>query len=182
MNGLGSRTGGNRCDRPAPEAIATVWGRGRRPERHGGRVPPKEDLVAEALPAGLPRLDPAPDPGSVREDLPALTRRARDAMYSRPGFASRSIIHECDPHQTERFRSLILEGVVGPTVRLLREVVRRGIERGEACSGAANGCVLDAVPAMTMYRSKMCGSEWSDREIEEMIDQIMPPLLRPDAG
>jgi len=32
---------------------------------------------------------------------------------------------------------------------------------------------------MMMYRSKMCGSEWGDRDIEEMIDQLMLPLLRP---
>jgi hypothetical protein len=30
-----------------------------------------------------------------------------------------------------------------------------------------------------MYRSKMRGSEWSDGDVEEMIDQFMLPLLRP---
>ncbi|MGX1272801.1 TetR/AcrR family transcriptional regulator [Streptomyces phaeoluteigriseus] len=146
------------------------------------RWPSKEDLVADALRAGLPRLDAVPDLGNVREDLMALTRRARDAMYSRPGFALRSIIHECDPNQVERFHTLIVEGVVEPTVQLLREVISRGIERGEVRADAVNGYVEDAIPAMMMYRSKMCGSEWSDREIEELIDQLMLPLLRPVAG
>ncbi len=27
---------------------------------------------------------------------------------------------------------------------------------------AANGYVFDAIPAMMMYRSKMCASEWKD--------------------
>jgi hypothetical protein len=31
---------------------------------------------------------------------------------------------------------------------------------------------------MMMYRSKMRGSEWGDRDIEEMIDQFLLPLLR----
>lgn len=31
---------------------------------------------------------------------------------------------------------------------------------------------------MMMYRAKVCGSEWSDAEIVEMIDQVMVPLLR----
>jgi hypothetical protein len=35
---------------------------------------------------------------------------------------------------------------------------------------------------MMMYRSKMCGCEWSDRDIEEMTDQLMMPLLRVDGG
>ncbi|MDR6979254.1 AcrR family transcriptional regulator [Streptomyces sp. 3330] len=144
------------------------------------RWPSKEALVTDALRSGLPRLDAVPDRGSVREDLVVLCRDARDAMFSRPGFALRSIIHECDPVQVERFHALIVEGVVEPTVKLLKEVVNRGIERGEVRSDAANSYVLDAIPAMMMYRSKMCGCEWNDRELDEMIDGLMLPLLRPD--
>ncbi|MFF8945553.1 TetR/AcrR family transcriptional regulator [Streptomyces sp. NPDC014864] len=143
------------------------------------RWPSKEELVADALQAGLPRVDGAPDLGSVREDLLALCRQARDAMYSRPGFALRAVIHECDPSQAERFHGVIFEGVVEPMIQLLREVIVRGIERGEVRPDAANGYVFDAVPAMMMYRSKMCTSEWSDQDLEEMIDQLMVPLLRP---
>lgn len=143
----------------------------------------KEALVADALRAGLPRLDAVPDLGSVREDLMALCRDARDAMFSRPGFALRSIIHECDPIQVERFHTLIVEGVVEPTVKLLREVVSRGIARGEVRPDAANGYVLDAIPAMMMYRSKMCGCEWNDQDLDDMIDRLMLPLLlRPAAA
>lgn len=143
------------------------------------RWPSKEDLVADALQAGLPRVEQAPDLGGVREDLLALCRQARDAMFSRPGIAMRSIIHECDPSQVERFHAVIVEGVVEPTVRLIREIIVRGIERGEVRPDADNGYVFDAIPAMMMYRSKMCSSEWSDRELEELIDRLMLPLLRP---
>ncbi|MGW0577776.1 TetR/AcrR family transcriptional regulator [Streptomyces sp. NPDC002920] len=146
------------------------------------RWPSKEDLVADALRAGLPSLDAVPDLGGVREDLVALCRAARDAMFSRPGFALRSIIHECDALQAERFQGLILDGVVKPAVELLHEVISRGIARGEVRPEAANGYVFDAMPAMMMYRSKVCGSEWHDRDLEEMIDQFMLPLLRPDAS
>ncbi|MFG2881679.1 TetR/AcrR family transcriptional regulator [Streptomyces sp. NPDC048297] len=143
------------------------------------RWPSKEDLVADALEAGLPRVEGVPDLGSVREDLLALCRVARDAMYSRPGFALRAVIHECDPMQAERFHGVIFEGVVEPTIKLIREVVTRGIERGEVRRDAADGYVFDVVPAMMMYRSKMCTSEWSDKDLEEMIDRLMLPLLRP---
>ncbi|MEU9733730.1 TetR/AcrR family transcriptional regulator [Streptomyces sp. NPDC048002] len=146
------------------------------------RWPSKEDLVADALRAGLPRIDGVPDLGGVREDLLALCRLAREAMYSRPGFALRSVIHECDQLQAERFHSVIFSGVVEPTLKLLRDVITRGIERGEVRSDAANACVFDAIPAMMMYRSKMCGSEWGDEELAEMIDQLMLPLLRPNGG
>ncbi|GGZ36554.1 TetR/AcrR family transcriptional regulator [Streptomyces poonensis] len=144
------------------------------------RWPSKEDLVADALQAGLPRFDENLDLGSVREDLLELCRRAREAMYSRSGSALRSVIHECDTAQVERFHRVIVDGVVEPTVELLRKLISRGIERGEVRPGAANSYVFDAVPAMMMYRSKMCASEWEERDLEEMIDQLMMPLLRPD--
>ncbi|MBL1108677.1 TetR/AcrR family transcriptional regulator [Streptomyces sp. 5-8] len=143
------------------------------------RWPSKEDLVADALVSGLPRVEKAPDLGSVREDLLALCRQVRQSMYSRPGIALRSIIHECDHMQAERFAGLIVGSVVEPTVELLRDVIDRGIGRGEVRPDAANGYVFDAIPAMMMYRSKMCGSEWSDRDLEEMVDLLMLPLLRP---
>lgn len=143
------------------------------------RWPSKEDLVADALRAGLPQFESAPDLGSVREDLLELCRQTREAMFSRPGFALRSVIHECDSLQAERFHGVIFEGVVEPTIGLLREVITRGIERGEVRPDAANGYVFDAIPAMMMYRSKMCSSEWNDRDLEDMIDHLMLPLLRP---
>jgi AcrR family transcriptional regulator len=143
------------------------------------RWPSKEDLVADALRAGLPRFDSAPDLGGVREDLLELCRQARDAMFSRPGFALRSVIHECDSIQAERFHGVIFDGVVEPMIKLLREVITHGIERREVRDDAANGYVFDAIPAMMMYRSKMCTSEWNDQDIEEMVDQLMLPLLRP---
>ncbi|MEU6381527.1 TetR/AcrR family transcriptional regulator [Streptomyces sp. NPDC046909] len=146
------------------------------------RWPSKEDLVADALQAGLPIIETAPDLGSVREDLLELCRQAREAMYSRPGFALRAVIHECDPMQAERFHSVIFDGVVEPTIRLLHEVITRGIERNEVRPDAANSYVFDAIPAMMMYRSKVCGSEWGDRDLEEMIDQLMVPLLRVAGG
>ncbi|MET7754973.1 TetR/AcrR family transcriptional regulator [Streptomyces sp. NPDC005389] len=142
------------------------------------RWPSKEDLVADALQAGLPALDEAPDLGSVREELYELCRRVRDVMYSKPGFALRAVLHECDAEAAERFHSLIVTGVVEPSARLFRDVLRRGIARGEVRADANNDLVVDVVPAMMMYRSKVCASEWPDREIADLIDRIMVPLLR----
>ncbi|MFF8594923.1 TetR/AcrR family transcriptional regulator [Streptomyces sp. NPDC015220] len=143
------------------------------------RWPSREDLVEDALRAGFSPVEEAPDLGAVREDLLALCRRVRGAMFSRPGTALRAVIHECDPDQEERLHGVIYSAVVEPTVRLLREVITRGIERGEVRPDAVDDYVLDVVPAMMMYRSKMCTSEWTDAELQEMIDRVMVPLLRP---
>ncbi len=141
------------------------------------RWPSKEDLVADALRSGLPPLDGAPDLGGVRADLLALCLGLRDAMYSSPGCALRAVLHECDASMAERFYDVIMEGVVQPTVKLIEEIVRRGIERGEVRPEAAHPYIYDAMPAMMMYRSKVCASEWEPNDLEEMIDHLMVPLL-----
>jgi hypothetical protein len=92
------------------------------------------------------------------------------------------VIHECDPIQAERFHAVIFDGIVEPLLTLLREIVARGVERNEVRSDAANDYVFDAIPAIMMYRNKMRGSEWGDRDLEEMVDQLMLPLLRPSGG
>ncbi|GGV61640.1 TetR family transcriptional regulator [Streptomyces longisporoflavus] len=142
------------------------------------RWPSKEDLVVDALQAGLPKLDSAPDRGGVREDLLQLCRQMREAMYSRPGFALRAVLHECDTVTAERFHAVIFDGVIGPSVEMIKEVLRRGVERGEVRADALDPYVCDVLPAMMMYRSKVCGSEWGDEEFTELIDQVMVPLLR----
>ncbi|MGW6744625.1 TetR/AcrR family transcriptional regulator [Streptomyces sp. NPDC055025] len=142
------------------------------------RWPSKEDLVADALQAGLPTLDEAPDRGSVREDLYELCRLVRDSMFSRPGFALRSVLHECDAAGAERFQGLIIKWVIEPSYRLFGDVVKRGIQRGDVRPDATGALVCDVIPALMMFRSKVCGSEWTDGEIAEMIDQVMVPLLQ----
>jgi AcrR family transcriptional regulator len=146
------------------------------------RWPSKEDLVADALQAGLPILDVAADHGSIREDLFRLCLRVRDAMYSRSGFALRSVLYECDIATAERFHGVIVRGVIEPSNRLFREVVRRGVARGDVRPDATGDLVFDVIPGLMMYRSKVCGSEWPDGDIADMIDQVMVPLLRPSNG
>ncbi|MFI1397185.1 TetR/AcrR family transcriptional regulator [Streptomyces sp. NPDC020681] len=146
------------------------------------RWPSKEDLVADALEAGLPRLDEAADHGSIREDLFQLCRRVRDAMFSRSGFALRSVLYECDTAAAERFHAVIVRGVIDPSTQLFRDVMSRGVGRGDVRPDITSELVFDVIPGLMMYRSKVCGSEWADEDIAEMIDQVMVPLLRPRKG
>jgi AcrR family transcriptional regulator len=143
------------------------------------RWPTKEELVVDALQRALPSLDQAPDLGNLRADLLAVCRQMRGAMYSRPGCALRTVLHECDMSTADRFHRLIMDMVIHPIVTLIEEVVRRGIERGEVRPRAAHPYVFDVMPAMMMYRSKVCASEWDANELVEMIDRLMIPLLLP---
>ncbi|MFC9248847.1 TetR/AcrR family transcriptional regulator [Streptomyces sp. NPDC057136] len=142
------------------------------------RWPSKEDLVVDALRAGLPPLDDARDCGGIRDDLYEVCRQLRDAMLSAPGIALRSVLHECDVRTAERFHGVIMNGVIDPSTELFRAVVSRGVDRGEVRPDAVNDMAFDVIPAMMMYRTKVCGSEWPDEEIARMIDHVMMPILR----
>ncbi|WP_449484485.1 TetR/AcrR family transcriptional regulator [Streptomyces avidinii] len=142
------------------------------------RWPSKAELVADALRTGLPPLGRIEDAGSIREDLYALCVRMRDVMYSRAGQALRAVLHECDHIHADRFRVLIWSGLHEPAHRLIGELVRRGIDRGDVRADATDPLLVDVIPAMMMYRTKVCESEWGESEIAAMIDGVMVPLLR----
>ncbi|MEC4015857.1 TetR/AcrR family transcriptional regulator [Streptomyces sp. H27-D2] len=142
----------------------------------------KGDLVADALRAGLPEVTEPPDQGCLRADLIELCGRMREAMYSRSGHALRAVLDECDRTEAERFVELILGGVVEPGKRLMAEVVRRGIERGEVRADATGELLVDVLPAMMMYRHKMTGADLREHDLLEVIDQVMLPLLSPRSG
>ncbi|MEU4349350.1 TetR/AcrR family transcriptional regulator [Streptomyces sp. NPDC023838] len=138
----------------------------------------KAELVADALRSGLPDLDRADDHGSVREDLYQLCLRLREAMYSRSGFALRSVLYECDAASAERFHGMVLRRLVEPAQRLFQEAVQRGIERGDVRPDATAEVIFDVIPGLMMFRAKVRGSEWPDEAVAEMIDHVMVPLLR----
>ncbi|MFE6843052.1 TetR/AcrR family transcriptional regulator [Streptomyces sp. NPDC057686] len=142
------------------------------------RWPSKADLVADVLRTGLPPIGEITDHGSIRGDLLRLCVRMRDVMESRAGQALRAVLHECDHAHAGRFHDVIRAGLHEPAHRLIRELVQRGIERGDVRPDATGPFVADVIPAMMMYGAKVCGSEWKDPDIAEMIDQVMVPLLR----
>ncbi|MFB6559394.1 MULTISPECIES: TetR/AcrR family transcriptional regulator [unclassified Streptomyces] len=142
------------------------------------RWPSKADLVVDALRSGLPRIGDIPDCGSIREDLSLLCVSMRDVMHSRAGQALRSVLHECDHMHVDRFRGVIWSGLHEPAQRLIRELVERGIGRGDVRPDATGPFVVDVIPAMLMFRAKVCGSEWEDADIAALIDEVMVPLLR----
>ena len=76
---------------------------------------------------------------------------------------------------------MILDGVIRPSTELIKEVVGRAVERGEVRPRAMRELAFDVIPAMMMYRTKMCGSEWNDAEIEALIDQVAVPFFRSSA-
>ncbi|MEU8923644.1 TetR/AcrR family transcriptional regulator [Kitasatospora sp. NPDC048545] len=139
----------------------------------------KEDLVMDALRASLPPGASAPDTGSLRGDLLEVVARLRAAMFSEPGAAVRAIMSELDHRRAHAFVEIVFERVVEPTTALIAEVLERGTARGEVRPGAVTPLVTDVVPALMLYRIKMCGGDVVQLDPEEIVDEVLLPIVRP---
>ncbi|MBO1414343.1 TetR-like C-terminal domain-containing protein [Streptomyces sp. FH025] len=139
----------------------------------------KEELVMDALRASLPPAGPAPDTGSLREDLLEVVARLRAAMVSELGAAVRAIMSELDHQRAHAFLELVLERVVEPTTRLIAEALDRGAARGEVRPGAVSPLVTDVVPALMLYRIKMCGGGPVELDPAAIVDEVLLPIVRP---
>ncbi|MFC1434643.1 TetR/AcrR family transcriptional regulator [Streptacidiphilus sp. N1-3] len=141
------------------------------------RWPSKQELVLDTLRATLPEPGPAPDTGSLRGDLLELVNRTRAAMLSLPGCAGRVIMGELDHERAAPFVGLMHQRVIAPSSSLTREVLIRGVVRGEVRADAMNPMVVDLIPAVMMYRAKTQGPP-SEAEAAELVDQVLLPTVR----
>ncbi|MFF2545332.1 TetR-like C-terminal domain-containing protein [Kitasatospora sp. NPDC058063] len=139
----------------------------------------KEELVKDALRASLPPSGPAPDTGSLRGDLLEVVTRLRAAMVSEIGAAVRAVMSELDHQRAHAFLEIVLERVVQPTTALIAEVLDRGTTRGEVRPGAVTPLVTDLVPALMLYRIKMCGGDAVRLDPAEIVDELLLPIVRP---
>ncbi|MGW7445768.1 TetR-like C-terminal domain-containing protein [Kitasatospora sp. NPDC054795] len=139
----------------------------------------KEELVKDALRASLPPSGPAPDTGSLRGDLLEVVTRLRAAMVSEIGSAVRAVMSELDHQRAHAFLEIVLERVVQPTTALIAEVLDRGTTRGEVRPGAVTPLVTDLVPALMLYRIKMCGGDAVRLDPAEIVDELLLPIVRP---
>ncbi|WP_045701334.1 TetR-like C-terminal domain-containing protein [Streptomyces rubellomurinus] len=139
----------------------------------------KEALVQDALRASLPQSGPAPDTGSLRGDLLEVVARLRTAMVSEVGAAVRAIMSELDHQRAHVFLAIVLERVVEPTTALVGEVLARGAARGEVRPGSVTPLVTDVVPALMLYRIKMCGGDAERIDPAAIVDEVLLPVVRP---
>ena len=141
------------------------------------RWPSKEELVLDTLRATLPEPGPAPDTGSLRGDLLELVSWARTAMLSLPGCAGRVIMSELDHERAAPFIGLMHQRVIEPGKSLMREVLSRGVLRGEVRADAVNPLIIDVIPAVMLYRAKTYGPP-GEAEAVGLVDQVLLPAVR----
>jgi AcrR family transcriptional regulator len=116
------------------------------------RWPSKNDLIVAAISELPPRE--FPDTGSLPGDMAALASLQRERLAGTglfrivPGVLAESM-NDPDLHRA------ILEQVIGPLRELLRQIVERGIARGELRPDLDVEALVDVLHALPLYRIMM---------------------------
>ncbi len=139
------------------------------------RWPTRIALVMAAVYHTLPDLASVPDTGSLREDLLVVLRRSSAALAGPAGEAMRGLLSEAlgDESVARTFR----ENSQGASRKLLAEIARRAVERGEIDPAAVTPRRLDSGQALIRQYFLFNGPPIPDRLIVDVVDEVMVPLL-----
>ncbi len=137
----------------------------------------KQDLVLDALYFHMPPIIDPPDTGSVRGDLLALLGRMAQTMSSPAGCAMQYVISSLKRHPD--MAEAVFTKVIEPRQQLLIDAMRRGAERGEVRPDAVSRLVAEVGPSLIVQRFVAEGPPITQEMVEEIVDEVVMPLLRP---
>lgn len=148
----------------------------------------KDDLIVDALNAGMETMfENPPDTGNIRDDLYELMRAMVRFFESEAGGAIHSLMNELSHSRgpgkgrddlEHNPAYAIKRRVVEPRQQMLRDALRRGIERGEVRPEALNAWTIECGPSMIVSAYLTKGLPISDKEIAQIVDQVLVPLVR----
>lgn len=142
------------------------------------RWPAKRDLVLDALNAALPDLtQPLDEAADLREALLACLSSMSDALVGRTAFPGAAVLVEMlrEPELGEAFR----DRLIAARLELLRSVLVRAAERGEIDRSVITPLAIRTGPALVLQGVLMTGEPPSAGELEQIVDQIVLPILKP---
>jgi AcrR family transcriptional regulator len=155
------------------DSVAERAGTGKSPLYR--RWPDTTALVIDTLenlgmdPAGYART------GVLRKDLISFTRYMTSAQQGVKGAAFRSLLGEAHryPELLDRFKSQVL----APLFDSLTELLRDAAKRGEVSSKRLTPVVLEVLHALIVKRLILETRDLTTKDIAEMVDQVLLPLV-----
>jgi AcrR family transcriptional regulator len=155
------------------DSVAERAGTGKSPLYR--RWPDTTALVIDALetlgmdPAGYARS------GVLRKDLIGFIRYMTGTHQGVKGAALRSLLGEAHryPELLDRFKAQIL----APLFDALTELLRDAAKRGEVSSKRLTPVVLEVLHALVIKRLLLEPRDLTTRDITEMVDQVLLPLV-----
>ncbi|MFI7634301.1 TetR/AcrR family transcriptional regulator [Nonomuraea sp. NPDC049400] len=139
------------------------------------RWPTRIELVMEAVYHTLPTPESSPDTGNLRDDLLAMLRLTAKAMAGPAGEAMRGLLGEALRGNSPL--SALRKNSTRTSRKLMEEVLRRAVERGEVDPAAITPRRLDAGHALLRHHFLFEGSPIPDELIVAVVDEVLVPLF-----
>jgi AcrR family transcriptional regulator len=139
------------------------------------RWPSRMELALDAVHHLAPDPAATPDTGRLRGDTLAFMRIAADLLAGPGGEALRGLLGDAlaDPSRTLELRRRSR----GTGHRVMQEITRRAVERGEINSDAITPRRLDVAQAMLREQFLFHGPPIPDAVIVEIVDETVLPLF-----
>jgi AcrR family transcriptional regulator len=138
------------------------------------RYSSKDELVAAAV-AGLVSEIAVPDTGSTRTDLLAVMNRAVEVYRGSVEAGVMPSLVEAMSRDPELART-VRERVLAPRRAALRDVLERGVDRGDLRPDLDFELALDTLGGPLFYRLLVTGGPIDERLAEAVVDLIMKGL------
>lgn len=138
----------------------------------------KDELVLEALQGAISEI-PIPDTGETRADLVQMVEGFAKALASPLGKLLREMSAEFSRHPD--LAASFRKGFVVPRRRIVRQVVVRGIERGDLRSDIDPDDVLDLLAGALHYRLLVGGTPVDPSDAEPLVDLVLCGIAAPAA-
>ena len=145
------------------------------------RWPTKAQLVLDAMLERVPTpkdcgLDVVlPDSVTTADALRTVARAISGILQSPAGDAMRSI--KCEALADPELARLIDDQFQAPRRAALLQLLERGVQRGEVRPEAATELVADVLPAVLTHRVILQREQVGERDIHDIIEQILIPLV-----
>jgi AcrR family transcriptional regulator len=137
--------------------------------------PTKADLVVAAMRRMRGGDHELPDSGSLRDDLLTLLRGPQQHDVEEQVCVMRGMISACstDPELSLAFQEQVVQSKRGRAIALLE----RAKERGQVSEAADIQFLVDAVPAMLVFRHLLTPYPVDDDYLVRLVDEVWLPLL-----
>lgn len=137
--------------------------------------PSRLELAVDAVRSTFPDLSVLPDRGNLRADLLAVLRRTGELLRGPTGDVLRGLLGDALARRVpigelrERSRST--------GYRVVDEVLRRAVARGEVAAAAVTPRRLEAGQALLQHHFLFGVGPVSDEVIVEVVDEVLLPLF-----
>lgn len=145
------------------------------------RWPTKAQLVLDAMLERVPTpqdcgLDvEMPDSVTTADALRTVARAISGILQSPAGDAMRSI--KCEALADPELAQLIDDRFQAPRRAALVHLLERGVARGEVRPEAATELIADVLPAMLTHRVILQRERVNERDIHDIMEQVLIPLV-----